>query len=146
MISPAVLKRISRCSSVSWKLHARRMEWTEYIHQSCGGLFWNKPIEMSLISYRALHMARVLTSTFSPLISLAREGLRNYRSVSCRRKLCFSNLIRRTMAYSTYDSGAPNSLEYRMYFRKYSQNLKNMDLHSPQASLGENRSNWLDLW
>lgn len=87
---------------------------------------------MSLISYRALHMARVLTSTFSPLNSLARKGLRNYRSISCRRKLCFSHLIRRTMAYSTYDSGAPNSLEYRMYFRKYSQNLKNMG--SPFAS------------
>ncbi|RMX40420.1 hypothetical protein pdam_00009483, partial [Pocillopora damicornis] len=75
---------------------------------------------MSLISYRALHMARVLTSTFYPLTSLAREGLRNYRSISCRRKLCFSHLIRRTMAYSTYDSGAPNSLEYRMYFRDQS--------------------------
>lgn len=71
-------------------------------------------------------MARVLISSFCHLTSLACVGLRNYRSNSCERTLCFSYLIRRTMAYSTHDSGAPNSLEYRMYFRKYSLNLKSV--------------------
>ncbi|KAJ7319216.1 inorganic diphosphatase [Desmophyllum pertusum] len=62
-------------------------------------------------------MARFLVTSFLPLASFGRGILLNFGPISARRTSPFASLMKRTMSYSTYESGAPNTLEFRMYFR-----------------------------
>ena len=62
----------------------------------------------------SLHMARFFVTIFR-LASFGSGSSVCFASRTPR----FSSLMKRIMAYSTYESGAPNSMDFRMYFRKY---------------------------
>lgn len=70
------------------------------------------------LSY-SLEMARLLVTSFLQLASIGRGGVRTFTSIHKRKTLLLSSSMKRTMAYSTYESGASNTLDFRMYFRKY---------------------------
>lgn len=53
------------------------------------------------------------------ILSLPRHSVRTCSLFQAKRALYFSSIMKRSLDYSTSESGAPNSLDYRMYFRKY---------------------------
>ena len=72
----------------------------------------------------SLHMARFFVTIFRPLASFGSGSSVCFASRTPR----FSSLMKRIMAYSTYESGAPNSMDFRMYFRKYYKVWKSCSL------------------
>lgn len=65
-------------------------------------------------------MAHFKVATFLLHISsLPRHSVRTCSLFQAKRVLYFSSIMKRSLDYSTSESGAPNSLDYRMYFRKY---------------------------
>ena len=65
-------------------------------------------------------MAHFKVATFLLHISsLPRHSVRTCSLFQAKRALYFSSIMKRSLDYSTAESGAPNSLDYRMYFRKY---------------------------
>ena len=65
-------------------------------------------------------MAHFKAATFFlHLSSLPRHSGRTCSLFQAKRALYFSSIMKRSLDYSTAESGAPNSLDYRMYFRKY---------------------------
>ena len=53
------------------------------------------------------------------LSSLPRCSVRTCSLFQAKRALYFSSIMKRSLDYSTSESGSPNSVDYRMYFRKY---------------------------
>ena len=53
------------------------------------------------------------------LSSLPCHSVHTCSLFQAKRALYFSSIMKRSLDYSTSESGAPNSLDYRMYFRKY---------------------------
>lgn len=70
-------------------------------------------------------MARFFVTIFRPLASF---GSGSSSVCFATRTPRFSSLMKRIMAYSTYESGAPNSMDFRMYFRKYYKVWKSCSL------------------
>lgn len=65
-------------------------------------------------------MAHFKAATFLlRILSLPRHSVRTCSLFQAKRALYFSSIMKRSLDYSTSESGAPNSLDYRMYFRKY---------------------------
>lgn len=65
-------------------------------------------------------MARFLATSILEFATFARSSARSFTPIHAKRTLLFTSIMKRTMAYSTYESGAANTLDFRMYFRKYS--------------------------
>lgn len=70
-------------------------------------------------------MARFFVTIFRPLASF---GSGSSSVCFATRTPRFSSLMKRIMAYSTYESGTPNSMDFRMYFRKYYKVWKSCSL------------------
>ena len=93
----------------------------------------------------SLHMARLFVTIFRPLASFGSGSSVCFASRTPR----FSSLMKRIMAYSTYESGAPNSMDFRMYFRKYYKVWKSCSLllcQPPRKCLREAKFAKLIWW
>ena len=65
-------------------------------------------------------MAHFKAATFLLHLSfIPRHSVLTCSLFQAKRALYFSSIMKRSLDYSTSESGAPNSLDYRMYFRKY---------------------------
>lgn len=92
------------------------------INQLHHRLYHVEPIGERVRTDHSLEMARHLNSLIFQLASFGRSSVRTFSFISAKRTLVCTSLMKRTMAYSTSQSGAPNTLDFRMYFRKYSLN------------------------
>lgn len=78
-------------------------------------------------------MARALTTPFLYLATLGRGGVRTFFPTYANRTLLIPSSMKRSMTYRTQESGAPNTLDFRIYFRKYS--LKSTNLNLQESTL-----------
>lgn len=92
------------------------------INQLHHRLYHVEPIGERVRTDHSSEMARHLNSLIFQLASFGRSSVRTFSFISAKRTLVCTSLMKRTMAYSTSQSGAPNTLDFRMYFRKYSLN------------------------
>ena len=146
-----------------WVLHRAWLHWCTFprnCSESSGTIQTNQlhrrlylcePIGARVILISFWEMAHFKAATFLlHLSSLPRHSVRTCSLFQAKRALYISSIMKRSLDYSTSESGAPNSLDYRMYFRKYNYfrscvvECINLELLFPVARYGE----WIvvDRW